>query len=1343
MASSSSPSLEVEDLYKRLNLEEGSGGITVIAEEDGKKEDVSRVINDGPWTFDQHLLIFKSLELGMNPHQVPLFQVDFWIQVYDLPIGYMSERVARDVGNFLGKFVEADSNNFTGIWRDYMRIRVSMDIRLPIKRRMKLKKIGEEWSWINFKYEKIPTFCFFCGVIGHSDKFCEKLFDYPDKSVEKLYGVWLRAPSRRTPVDITGVTEDMGEKEREWSDQSKIIVETHVVNPSTQDQGRLIIADPKRHRIEDTIEIDHSTNGPQCMEVWHLTGFYSFPERQRRNQSWNLLRMFSNRSSLPWCCIGDFNDLLSQSEKRGRILQPTSLINGFRSAVEESGLEDLGMKGNWFTWERSRGIDFFVEERLDRAMATPIWLNLLLMAEVSNLEVVSSYHNAIFLNIDNRVAHKKKSFCFENAWIIETECKEMVQKGWMIYDEGDIQRRIETCGNHLYKHDENDAQLVEMKSRLSSLLAQEESFWKQRAKIFWLQEGDDNTKIFHNYASSLKIKNQIMELQDNQGNSCFWGRGMEELILLYFQELYSTDGCIDDYIISNVSRLIDENQNRELTRPYEEQEILSALKSMHKDKSPGPDGMNPGFFQHFWEITGVHVKTACMEFLNKGYLPEGINYTSIVLIPKKKRPETLSDIRPISLCNVIYKIVAKVVANRLKGVLNSIISRFQSAFTPGRSITDNVMISFEISHYLNRKTQGKRGGAALKIDMSKAYDRVEWMFLRNMMLRLGFQQTWVDFVMKCVSLVRYKVVHNGYEIGPIIPKRGLRQGDPLSPYLFLICTEGLSSLILAEMRSGNIHGIKVAHNAPAISNLFFADDSFLFFRATEEESIRVKNYLRLYEQASGKKVNYAKSSISFSPNMPNENKNNICEIFGVRYTSDHGKYLGVPSVIGRNKSEVFSFLKEKTWKRECMGGDINGCQERVRKFSLKQWSKHFQPMCKSKLYLEKFNGHTRANKERSKEENRNGQETNIWRDQWLPDLNNPYVETVCPQEDLQNSKVHSLRNSENGGWDSDILEDIFVTHDVRLIQSIPLSRRDIKDRWIWGANNNGLYTVKSGYKLFVSNSEVIAQDLEVDWKQIWRLKIPGKVKNFIWRTLSHCLPTRMELRSKHINCLEWCPMCNNHPETGIHVLVHCPFARSVWSLTMNGSSVSADSSFREWWKSFINSQRNSERVSKKQTVAQQNTTNWKAPPRDFLKCNVDAVFFTNPPRMGYGCVIRDSFGEVKAAIQGCFHGAFNPTVAEALGVREALSWIKELHLPKVIVESDAQLVINALQRKDLDVSSLGLLVEDCRFLASELHTCSFSFVRRSANRTAHSIARSTGSMSDSVRQIIHMPSFFL
>ncbi|XP_073124282.1 uncharacterized protein [Henckelia pumila] len=441
--------------------------------------------------------------------------------------------------------------------------------------------------------------------------------------------------------------------------------------------------------------------------AWRLTGFYGFPERNRRNQYWNMLQMLSQRSALPWCCTGDFNDLISQSEKRGRILHPTNLINGFREAVVDSGLVDLGMKGHWFTWEKSRGTNSFVEERLDQAMATNQWLDVFRMAEVCNLEVVSFDHSAIFLNIYSNVIGKKRRFRFENAWLIESECKSVVHHSWMIGDEGNIQHRIATCGTHLQKWGDkvnfrfrnaishcreqlrilkrrrctsvDDDRIEHIKQNLSSLLAQEEVFWKQRAKIFWLQAGDNNSKLFHNYASSRKRKNLIK--------------------------------C--------------DHQNHILIRPYEDQEVWAALRSMNKDKSPGPDGMNPGFYQHFWEITGPHVTTAYLDFLNNGYLSDDINDTLIALIPKKKRPKYLSDIRPISLCNVIYKIVAKMIANRLKGVLNSIISPSQGAFIPGRHITDNVLIAFELGHYLKRKSQGKNGVAALKLDMSKAFDRVE------------------------------------------------------------------------------------------------------------------------------------------------------------------------------------------------------------------------------------------------------------------------------------------------------------------------------------------------------------------------------------------------------------------------------------------------------------------------------------------------------------------------------------------------------------------------------------------------------------------------------------------
>lgn len=207
----------------------------------------------------------------------------------------------------------------------------------------------------------------------------------------------------------------------------------------------------------------------------------------------------------------------------------------------------------------------------------------------------------------------------------------------------------------------------------------------------------------------------------------------------------------------------------------------------------------------------------------------------------KTQPEFLTDMRPIALCNVLYKIVAKMLANRMKLVLDSVISESQSAFVPGRVITDNILISTEIVHYLKRKKQGKTGIAALKIDMSKAYDCIEWLFLKSMMLRMSFDEGWVTLIMMCVSTVSYKVCRNGEEVGPIVPSRGLRQGDPLSPYLFIICAEGLSSLIRNRERAGLIHGVKVARSAPTVSHLFFVDDCFLFFKATHNEARIMKS----------------------------------------------------------------------------------------------------------------------------------------------------------------------------------------------------------------------------------------------------------------------------------------------------------------------------------------------------------------------------------------------------------------------------------------------------------------------------------------------------------------------
>ena len=185
----------------------------------------------------------------------------------------------------------------------------------------------------------------------------------------------------------------------------------------------------------------------------------------------------------------------------------------------------------------------------------------------------------------------------------------------------------------------------------------------------------------------------------------------------------------------------------------------------------------------------------------------------IVLIPEVDSPEMVTQFRPISLCNVLYKIISKMLAAWLKTILPDIISPTQSAFVPGRLIIDNILIAYECIHKIKNKRVGQSGLCAVKLDMHKAYDRVEWVFLRNMVLKLGFHESFVEMMMACVGSVRYEVRYNSQETEIFIPTRGIRQGDPLSPYLFLLCAEGLSSLLQYE-------GIKVCRNASSVSLRF-------------------------------------------------------------------------------------------------------------------------------------------------------------------------------------------------------------------------------------------------------------------------------------------------------------------------------------------------------------------------------------------------------------------------------------------------------------------------------------------------------------------------------------------
>ena len=180
------------------------------------------------------------------------------------------------------------------------------------------------------------------------------------------------------------------------------------------------------------------------------------------------------------------------------------------------------------------------------------------------------------------------------------------------------------------------------------------------------------------------------------------------------------------------------------------------------------------------------------------------------------------------MCNVIYKIISKVLTNQLKRILVEVVSESQSAFVLGRLITDNVHVAFETMYYIDKRRKGKDALMAIKLDMSKAYDRVEWGYLDAVMCKIGFHKRWIELIRMCISTVSYLILINREAKGKITPSRGLRQGDPISPYLFLLCTEGLSVMIRKKEVEGSIRGVVVSRGAPKISHLFFADDSIIF-----------------------------------------------------------------------------------------------------------------------------------------------------------------------------------------------------------------------------------------------------------------------------------------------------------------------------------------------------------------------------------------------------------------------------------------------------------------------------------------------------------------------------------
>ena len=233
-------------------------------------------------------------------------------------------------------------------------------------------------------------------------------------------------------------------------------------------------------------------------------------------------------------------------------------------------------------------------------------------------------------------------------------------------------------------------------------------------------------------------------------------------MLNFFSNLFSsTRTCQPEMALETVHCLVIEDMNKDLLVEFIENEVKVALNQMAPLKALGLDGMSPLFYQHYWNLVGKDTTTSILSFLNSATLPKHLNHTFITLTPKVKNPELVYEFHPISLCNVLYKIFSKVLTNRLKKILPYIITEHQSAFTKDHLISNNILIAFESLHSMHNHKSTKEGYMAIKLDMNKAYDRVEWSFLEFIMEKLGFNGRWITLMMLCVSSVSYYILING------------------------------------------------------------------------------------------------------------------------------------------------------------------------------------------------------------------------------------------------------------------------------------------------------------------------------------------------------------------------------------------------------------------------------------------------------------------------------------------------------------------------------------------------------------------------------------------------------
>ncbi|CAL1400664.1 unnamed protein product [Linum trigynum] len=429
-----------------------------------------------------------------------------------------------------------------------------------------------------------------------------------------------------------------------------------------------------------------------------------------------------------------------------------------------------------------------------------------------------------------------------------------------------------------------------------------------------INSGDLNTNYFHGMVRTRNSRSTITSQVAEDGRIL---EGIDEIgkeaVDFYKNLLGMANSSLKHVTVGTFQKLLFHHLPEEssLCEAIFAGKITSVIKKMKRSKAPGPDGFPAEFFQDNWSLVGPVTIKAIMEFFDTGTLRREVNCTILTLIPKVPNAGFIKYFRPISCCNFIYKCISKILVNRLKEVLPQLISSNQTASIKGRLITDNIILAHEMVKWYKRKNVSSR--CALKIDIMKTFDNVDWGFLVTVMLAMGLPEKGIKWVQCCLESTTFSVCINGGLTGNFPAKKGLRQGCPLSPYLFAISMEVLSCM-LNRATARNVLPYQPQCLRIGLTHLCFVDDLLIFTKGSGEAVGTVATILEKFYLVSGLRCNPSKSEF-FCAGVTEEERGLLASCSRFKEGALPVRYLGIPLTAGKLKAAECRALVERITSR--------------------------------------------------------------------------------------------------------------------------------------------------------------------------------------------------------------------------------------------------------------------------------------------------------------------------------------------------------------------------------------------------------------------------------------------